>query len=279
MSAGSNVTGAYRYDGTWDGLLCCLFETYVAKEMPYEIFSHEELQQTLYPAREIITDPAKANRVRQAIPAKISKAARTLAEEAFLTCLPQKEVWILRFLRLGFQQGAKVMGMLAHPVVNTLNKAVLHLNHESHQYCGFVRFNVSGGALWAVIEPKNQVLPLLATHFCERFSNEAFLIYDKTHDMALVYQSGRHEILPLLAFEPPEPDETELKYRALWRTFYDAINIRERESLRGRMSHMQKRYWKHLTEMQAKPIQYKKQQADQSTPPEDKHSTALSSLF
>lgn len=276
MSVGKNVTGAYRYDGSWDGLLCCLFETYLAKEMPHEIFSHEELQQTLYPAREIVTDPAKAKRVRAAIPAKISKAADTLAKDAFLTCLPQKEVWILRFLRLGFRHGAKVMGMLADPAVNTLNKAVLHLHHESHQYTGFVRFTVSGGALWAVIEPKNQVLPLLARHFCERFSNEAFLIYDKTHDMALVYQAGRHEILPLLAFEPPEPDETEQKYRDLWRSFYDAISIRERENLRGRMSHMQKRYWKHMTEMQPKPNRFHFVQPEEKTTSAESEPSSLS---
>ena len=195
---------------------------------------------------------------------KIGSNAKELAEHAFLTCLPQKELWILRFLRLAFRHGPTVMNKLTQPAVHTLNKAVLHLQHESHQYQGFVRFSVSQGALWSVIEPKNQVLPLLAPHFCQRFCNEAFLIYDKTHDQALVYQNGRHEILPLLAFEPPEPDETELRYRKLWHTFYDSISIRDRENLRLRMTHMQKRYWKHLTEMQYNPFRTGQTEPEQS---------------
>lgn len=248
------ITRDYRYDGSWDGLLCCLFETYDRKELPQAVYSHEDVQQTLYPALEIVTDPNQVDRVKRAMLPKIGPDAKELAEHAFLTCLPQKEVWILRFLRLAFRHGPTVMNMLTQPAVHTLNKAVLHLQHESHQYQGFVRFSVSQGALWSVIEPKNQVLPLLAPHFCQRFQNETFLIYDKTHDQALVYQNGRREILPLLAFEPPEPDETELRYRKLWHTFYDSISIRDRENLRRRMNHMQKRYWNHLTEMQYNPF-------------------------
>lgn len=264
MPAGTPLTRDYRYDGSWDGLLCCLFETYERRELPQAVYSHEDVQQTLYPALEIVTDPNKAGRVKYAMLPKIGSSAKELAEYAFLTCLPQKELWILRFLRLAFRHGPLVMNMLTQPAVHTLNKAVLHLQHESHQYQGFVRFSVSQGALWSVIEPKNQVLPLLAPHFCQRFCNEAFLIYDKTHDQALVYQNGRHEILPLLAFEPPEPDETELRYRKLWHTFYDSISIRDRENLRLRMTHMQKRYWKHLTEMQYNPFRTGQAEPEQS---------------
>lgn len=264
MPAGTPLTHDYRYDGSWDGLLCCLFETYERRELPQAVYSHEDVQQTLYPAVEIVTDPNKAGRVKHAMLPKIGSSAKELAEHAFLTCLPQKELWILRFLRLAFRHGPTVMNKLTQPAVHTLNKAVLHLQHESHQYQGFVRFSVSQGALWSVIEPKNQVLPLLASHFCQRFCNEAFLIYDKTHDQALVYQNGRHEILPLLAFEPPEPDETELRYRKLWHTFYDSISIRDRENLRLRMTHMQKRYWKHLTEMQYNPFRTGQTEPEQS---------------
>lgn len=250
MPAGTPVVRDYRYDGSWDGLLCCLFETYERKELPQAVYSHDTVQQTLYPAVEIVTDPNKVQRVKAAMLPKIGPNAKHLAERAFLTCLPQKEVWILRFLRQAFRYGPQVMNHLTDPAVHSLDKAVLHLQRESHQYEGFVRFSVSQGALWSVIEPKNQVLPLLAPHFSKRFCNETFLIYDKTNDQAMVYQNGRYEILHLLAFEPPEPDETELRYRKLWHTFYDSISIRDRENLRLRMNHMQKRYWKHLPEMQ-----------------------------
>ena len=46
------------------------------------------------------------------------------------------------------------------------------------------------------------------------------------------------------------PDETEAKYRLLWKRFYDTIAIRERENPRCRMTHMPKRYWGTMTEFQ-----------------------------
>ena len=44
------------------------------------------------------------------------------------------------------------------------------------------------------------------------------------------------------------PDETEKRYRRLWRCFYDTIAIRERENPKLRMSHMPKRFWPLLPE-------------------------------
>ena len=46
------------------------------------------------------------------------------------------------------------------------------------------------------------------------------------------------------------PDETEAKYRLLWKRFYDTIAIRERENPRCRMTNMPKRYWGTMTEFQ-----------------------------
>jgi probable DNA metabolism protein len=251
VAEGIPMSAAYSYDGTYGGLLCCLSETYEKKEMPAEVLSPEDTQTTLYPVREIATDPEKAARADAAIAEKISPAARELARLGLLTCLAQKELWILRFLRLGFHYGGDAVFMLANRTVLTLNKAVQNLKNESHQYEGFVRFSVFGGALTSVIEPKNRVLPLLAPHFCDRYANEAFLIYDRTHGMALVYQAGRREIIPLDDLILPEPDEKELEYRRLWRTMYRTIAIRERNNPKCRRTHMPKRYWKYLTEFQS----------------------------
>ena len=49
------------------------------------------------------------------------------------------------------------------------------------------------------------------------------------------------------------PDEAEKRYRRLWRCFYDTIAIRERENPKLRMSHMPKRFWPLLPELQSDP--------------------------
>ena len=35
---------AYRYDGSFEGFLCCIFESYTKREVPAQIFSDEEAQ-------------------------------------------------------------------------------------------------------------------------------------------------------------------------------------------------------------------------------------------
>jgi probable DNA metabolism protein len=238
----------YRYDGSFDGLLCCVFESYDKKEIPENIFLPDASPVLLFPEKTIVTDPEKANRVLVSIPKKMGAPALDFIRHAFLTCLPQKEINILLFLRLGYRYGPSVMGMLAEDTVNVLFKAVRHLERESHLLKGFVRFSVTNDVLVAEIEPKNFVLPLLVQHFCERFPEERFVIYDKNHGMALVYQPYKPAVIAVEELELPEPDEEEQSYRELWRLFYHTIEVQGRHNPQCRMSHMPKRYWKYLTE-------------------------------
>lgn len=241
----------YRYDGSFDGLLCCVFEAISRGELPAAIQRGEEAQLSLLEAREIASDPQKARRVERSIPTKISREAADLVWKAHLTCLPEREKHILAFLRLGYRIGPSVMNHLSDDAVNDLNRAVLHLEREAHLFLGFVRFTESEGALAAAIEPKNCVLPLIAPHFCDRFSGETFLIFDRTHGQALVHQGGRGEILPLEALELPPPDEKERFARDLWRAYHRAVSIGPRENPRCQMNHLPLRFRGAMTEFTA----------------------------
>ena len=241
---------AYRYDGSFHGFLCCVYECFRRKEFPAAIDPWERAQETLFPVRAVETDPKRAARVKKSIPERISREAAELVRLSFLTCLPERELHILRFLEDGFAYGRSVMEMLALDSLHTLQKAVKSLTGEAHLLCGFLRFTDTGQALTAVIEPKNYVLPLLTRHFSDRFPREAFLIYDKTHKMALVHCPPECAILPLESLSLPEPDGEERKYRDLWRLFYDTVSIEGRYNPKCRMTHMPKRYWGTMTEFQ-----------------------------
>lgn len=241
---------AYCYDGTLDGLFTCLWESYRKKEIPAEIFPPEETQTCLLPCREIFTDLDAADRVQSSIPKKIGPEALHFVRKGFLTCLLRKEWHILMFLRFGFHYGPSVMTMLSHPALAPLFQAVAFLENESQLTREFLRFSEHNGALIARIEPKNQVLPLIAQHFCERFPEERFLIFDQAHHMALAYQPYRYEILPLEHLTVPRASQEELFYRSLWKLFYQAIENKSRHNPKCRMSHMPKRYWRHMTEFE-----------------------------
>ena len=240
----------YAYDGSFEGLMCCVFESYEQKESP-SVIRPPGVQESLFDtAKWIEADEHKADRVFNSIPLKISSQAQELVKLGFLTCAPNKELLIYHFLRLGFKYGSKVMTMLTDDTVCSLQNAVRHLTSESHKFKGFVRFSIYGEVLVAVIEPKNFVLPLLSLHFCDRFRNEAFMIYDKTHSMALTYQSRKAELIFVDELTLPEVDATEIEYRRLWKQFYITIAIEGRNNPRCRMTLMPKRYWGQITEFE-----------------------------
>lgn len=239
----------YRYDGTFEGLLCCVFESYRKKEIPEDIFG-PDAPPTLFPEREIETDSERARRVLVSIPKKMGEDVPGFIRRAFLTCLPKKELRILLFLRKGYECGPVVLKLVTDDAVEPLVKAVQHLESEAHLLKGFLRFSDFSGALVAEIKPKNLVLPLLMRHFCERYPEEQFLIYDKAHGMALIYHPHHAEIVPIESLALPEPDEKERSYRELWRMFYKTIEVEGRHNPRCRMSHMPKRYWDCMTEFQ-----------------------------
>lgn len=252
----------YEYDGSFKGLMCCVFESYVYKEVPADILSPTAEQTTLLKPRMITTDEQKAARVIASIPKTMGGEVLDFVWRAYLTCLERKELYILLFLRLGFTHGRRVMDMLADDVVHTITQAVRHLDREAHLLKGFIRFSVTNGALLAEIDPKNTVLPVLAQHFCERYPEERFLIYDKTHAMALAYEPYHPVIFPLEALEQPEPDEEELAFRRLWQLFYDTVEVEGRHNPQCRMTHMPKRYWGNMTEFNRPSAVYKNAQAE-----------------
>jgi probable DNA metabolism protein len=243
----------YFYDGTFDGLLCCVFESYDKKEIPLDILLPDASQPQLFSGKSITTDLQKASRVLASIPKKLGPEALRFIQHAFLTCLLQKELYILQFLRLGYQHGPSIMNMLTNDIVNTLSKAVKHLERESHLLKGFLRFAIFNNVLVGEIAPKNFVLPLLAQHFCERYPEERFLIHDKTHGMGLIYQPYKSAVVPIATLEMPEVDAEEQAFRELWQMFYDTIAIQARYNPQCRMTHMPLRYWKYMTEFNRPP--------------------------
>lgn len=239
----------YYYDGSFDGLLSCIFDSYAYKELPVAIYREEDGIPTLFAARTVPTNLQHARRVLRKVSA-CSPAALELLHKGFLTCLPEKEVCLYRVVAKLLREGPGFLRNLSDETLHPLAAAVRHLEGEAHLLKGFVRFSDFGGVLGGEIEPKNRVLPLLRAHFCARYQGESFFLYDRTHREALFYAGGKAVIRSLEDFRMAPPNEAEARYRTLWKRFYDTIAIRERENPRCRMTNMPKRYWGAMTEFQ-----------------------------
>lgn len=239
----------YYYDGSFEGFLCCIFESYANKETLTAIYRDEDAIPTLFDCRNIVTDPLHANRVLRKL-LKISPSAVELVQKGFLTCMEDKEIHLYHLIVKLLEKGPSFLQNFSDKTLYPVATAVRHLNGEAHLLKGFVRFSELGGVLGGEIEPKNRVLPLLRSHFCARYREDIFFIYDRTHREALFYAGGKAVIRPVGDFQMAPPDEKEANYRLLWKRFYDTIAIKERENPRCRMTQMPKRYWNTMTEFQ-----------------------------
>lgn len=245
MSNGPAIV--YRYDGSFNGLLCCVFESYTRRETPADIRCDEEPM--LYPPYEVPTDAEHAQRVYTSL-SRISKEVQDTVYLCFLSCAQEKELLIYNYIGLCYKHGNKVLGMLTDDTVHAIHKAVRFVLNESHLIVEFLRFAEREGNLVSTVAPKNFVLPLLSEHFCDRFPEENFLIYDKTHGMALVYHPYKAQIIPVENLLLPPQDTAEREYSKLWKQYYKAIAIESRYNPKCRMNHMPKRYWAYMTEFE-----------------------------
>lgn len=243
---------SYQYDGTPEGWLCCVYESYQRREIPWRITAdrgEEDCGSLLSETHAIVTDRVIARRVRDGIENKLGERFRGVLERSFYTCLPEKELYMLLLARKGFRYGPEILLLTEDPVVHRIRKGLRFLGTEIDKWRGFVRFSDIQGVLVAVIGAKNCVLPFIAPHFCKRFSREHFLIYDKNHHMALVHRPGEAAIIPMDDFSPRESSAEEERYRSLWRRYYAAVEIQPRRNETCRRTHMPQWYWEYLTEM------------------------------
>ena len=245
----------YVYDGTFEGWLCCICESYESKEIPGRVLAETDndiiTEESLFNTKRIRTSQENAYRVRNGIAKRIGRVFLHLLERSFCTCLPDKEEMMLLFTRKGFRYGMRILNLKQDPVVCSIHKGLRELGREIHKWLGFVRFSDMQGILLSVIGAKNNVLPFIASHFVDRFRNEHFMIFDENHNMALVYRPGQCAVIPMERFIMGEPGEEEKLYRKLWNNYYKAIEIKPRHNETCRRTLMPKRYWDYLTEMAA----------------------------
>ena len=250
MSDGANIV--YRYDGTYQGFLCCVAQCFFDKKLPQGVQLLDEPQGTLFGIKAVDTDERLAARVERSLSVRISPLAQDMVRKGFLCCMEDKELRLIRFILKGYRNGARVTKLSVDPDVHAIDKALLYLKNEAHYHVEFMRFADCGGFLASMITPNNMVLPLVAPHFCERFNTENLVIFDKTHGMGFVYQSAgrKREFFQADSLDLPEPSEEETHFQELWRLFYDTIAVEGRINPALRRGNMPMRYWQNMTEFQ-----------------------------
>ncbi len=201
----------------------------------------------------VVRDNVKAGKVAKSISEKISTEAYDMVCHTAWSNSMDKADTIYRFLILGFAMGAKVVNYLSNEVVMRIFEINRSVNNEAHQMLGFLRFKqISGNILIAKINPKNNILMLIAPHFSDRFGMENFIIYDEKRKTAILHRAGYNWVYTdaedLNIEQMDEVSEHELEFQMLWKTFFETIAIEERTNYNLQRGNMPKRFRSNMTE-------------------------------
>ena len=195
----------------------------------------------------IITDFFKARRVEKAICEKLSQNFLNSIRTCFLSNDKNKDTIIIHTVYKALNQGEEILNSLDDHAFY-MNKLVKQVLNERHRYLGLLRFKeMKDGIMFSTIEPKNNILPILISHFKNRMKREKIAIFDKGRKMIVYYDGKKAEIFFVESLEIEWSDE-EIEYSELWKTFHKSISIKERENKKLQQSNIPKYYWKHLIE-------------------------------
>ena len=238
----------YYYDGSFDGLLTVIYMAYNDRESNMLRVSAKAEQLILaLDDIHIITDFFKARCVEKAICEKLSQNFLNNIRTCFLSCDKNKDTIIIRTVYKALKQGEEILNSLDEHAFY-MNKLVKQVLNERHRYLGLLRFKeMKDGIMFSTIEPKNNVLPILISHFKNRMKREKIAIFDKGRKMIVYYDGKKAEIFFVESLEIEWSDE-EIEYSELWKTFHKSISIKERENKKLQQSNIPKYYWKHLVE-------------------------------
>ena len=169
------INKIYAYDGSFEGLLTIVFDSYISKTLPYNITSDTSWINLLYETLYIQTDEIKAKRILEGTVKNISYHALSNAYHAFLSNNPKKELLIVQYLLLGFSIGNKIDLLLSNEIVLEIEKTHKRVFGELHRLMGLARFmEVSKNIFYCKIHPDNDIIELLAHHFIKRFPTRKF---------------------------------------------------------------------------------------------------------
>ncbi|PQA59192.1 TIGR03915 family putative DNA repair protein [Siphonobacter curvatus] len=250
----------YVFDDTFEGFLTLIFDWYNRKPGSITVSSAKHYHpQAFSQTYFIVTDPEKAMRVATGLRKRLSKEAWRAVYCTFLSERLEAYEHLFGFAVYVFSDVSQAESNYGNEHVLFVHQMARKVEREKHHLEAFVRFQqTQDGMYYAPIEPKYNVLPLIAGHFRGRYADQSWVIYDHVRKYGLYYDLQRLQLITLdfqrsHNFDTPariSEDHHEEMYQLLWKDYFKSANIPARRNLKLHVRNLPRRFWKYLTEKQ-----------------------------
>lgn len=257
----------YQFDHTLDGILSAVFEAYSLKQHP-DMLIGEGVPLPLFceEVHKVITAENRAQRVWAGLEKRLSKEGLRVITTSYLSELPELDNHLFHYIYKVFErpEGARSLERnMSDENVLAVTNICRKVMHERLRMMQFIRFQkAKDGTYLAVVSPDHNVLPLITSHFSDRFRDQTWLIFDVKRKYGYYFDQNE---LTRITFEDVDSlpfdfttgqlnksvlSEDDQLFQDLWRTYFKAICIRERINPKKQLNDMPRRYWKYMTEKQ-----------------------------
>lgn len=256
-------TTVYRCGAGFEEILCGVYEAWNSGKRPDQVRLEIEdscCELELFCEYQVVEwTKKKANTAGRAIRKICSSEQYRQIYQASLSCDEKRADKIYRYLVCISVFGRNASGMLQRQESYEIFRLCRTVLNETHHYREFVRFaQVRNKVLISRIKPENDVLPLLSPYFADRMPGENWMIYDEGRKVAAVHPAGKPWLL--VRFSEAEAGEVypldhalreatdEALYAELWKSFFQAVSISERENPKCQRNHLPLRFRPYMTE-------------------------------
>ncbi|MBO7116258.1 MAG: TIGR03915 family putative DNA repair protein [Prevotella sp.] len=253
----------YTFDNTMDGILSAVFDAYFRHQQPDMLVSEgSQLPLFCEEVWQVVTTEEKATRVWTGLEKRLPREALHLLMVSWQSEEKDLPTPLFHYIYKVFETKGIERNFSDPDVLHVTNTA-RRVMHEQLRMKQFIRFQkAKDGTYLAVVSPDHNVLPLITSHFQDRFGDQSWLIYDAKRHYGYYYDGNttiritfENETEIPFSLEDGKLDadvlsENDQLFQELWRTYFKAVCIKERMNPRKQLSDMPRRYWKYMTEKQ-----------------------------
>ena len=149
--------------------------------------------------------------------------------------------------------GGKVTECLREESVMQIFELSRQVSNERHFFREFLRFTrIEPGIYVAHMEPKGNVVALVAGHFADRMPSEDWMIIDDGRGLGVIHPKNEPFYVTEFRAEEMErlrqTEQQEDLYTKMWKEFFYTIAVEKRENPGCQRNMFPLRYRKHVTE-------------------------------
>lgn len=224
----------------FEDVMCCVYDAWEkALKCGHEEISlmKEPILQESFLDEYIHVDyeKTKADKVIRTIEKKLSSKGLYYVYYATLSHEEDAVDVMYHFLVKAFKVGVRIFDSYTEPEMMRLFEIRRRVGNESHFFREIARFTSLNNQVYVChLEPKDNIITLLANHFSQRMPSEHFMIIDDNRSYAVVHPKDEECYIRYLTEEEMkllcQTEQYEDEYTDLWRTFFRSIAIKERKN-------------------------------------------------